>query len=84
LLEAGADRQLLADLVRGMQAELLFGLCYLLEDPGVSAEDDAGIGWRLVKTDENGTPSDIPIACVHQSVLETDPTGREMRPRECR
>ena len=30
----GAADDEIIDLVRGMQAELLFSLCYLLEDPG--------------------------------------------------
>ena len=34
LRKRGATDQELTDLVRGMQAELLFSFCYLLEDPG--------------------------------------------------
>src|SRR5262245_31359996 len=30
----GATTEELVDLVRGMQAELLFSFCYLLDDPG--------------------------------------------------
>ena len=82
LIEAGADRQLLSDVVRGMQAELLSGLCYLLEDPSIEEAEAAHIGWRLVETDEDYNPTGTPIGGLHESVLETDPTGREMRPRE--
>jgi hypothetical protein len=82
LLDSGAERELIAETVRGMQAELLFGLCYLLEDPGLHDEKAFSVGWALVETDENGEPTASPIVGIHESVLETDPTGREMRPRE--
>jgi len=62
-----------------MQWRLLFGLCQLLDDPG-NIESEAGdIAWRLFQVDEG----DHPIAMMGglaESVLETDPTGREMRP----
>jgi hypothetical protein len=40
----------------------------------------ADILWVLAQVDEDG---DLigPIGGLHESVLETDPTGREMRPR---
>lgn len=82
LLDAGADRRLLTEVVRGKQAELLFGLCYLLEDPGIDEDSAAHIGWRLVETGPDGEPTGQPISGLHESVLETDPSGREMRPRE--
>ena len=81
LLQAGAARDDLADLVRGMQAQLLFSLCYLLEDPSLEEAEVAGVGWALVETDENFEPTGRTIGGLHESVLETDPTGREMRPR---
>jgi hypothetical protein len=76
----GATDEELTDLVRGMQAVLLFSTCYLLEDPGDIEEAVAGISWSLVQTDEEGNALDV-ICVPHESVLETDPTGREMRPR---
>jgi hypothetical protein len=81
LLDTGADRQLLTDLVRAMQAELLFGLCYLLEDPGIEEEELSHVGWRLVEADERGEPNDVPIACLHESVLETDPSTQRVQDR---
>src|SRR5437763_1308346 len=35
LLAGGASRHDLSDLVRGMQGQLLFDLCYLLDDPSL-------------------------------------------------
>jgi hypothetical protein len=76
----GATDEEITDVVRGMQAELLFSLCYLMGDPG-DIEPEAGhVGWALVKVDEQGNVVGN-IDALHESVLETDPTGREMRPR---
>jgi hypothetical protein len=76
----GATDEELTDLVRGMQAELLFHMCCLLEDPGDLEPEVAGMAWALVQTDEEGGVLDT-ISGLHESVLEMDPTGREMRPR---
>jgi hypothetical protein len=76
----GATDEELTDLVRGMQAELLFQFCYLLEDPGDVEPDVADVSWSLVQTDNEGNVLGS-ITGLHESVLETDPTGREMRPR---
>lgn len=76
----GATDRELTDLVRSMQAELLFRFCYLLEDPGDLEDAVSTIAWRLVQVDDDGTILGT-IEGLHESVLETDPTGREMRPR---
>jgi hypothetical protein len=80
LRERGATDQELTDLVRGMQAELLFSFCYLLEDPGELEPDISHIGWALAQVDGAGNVL-AGIGGLHESVLETDPTGREMRPK---
>lgn len=76
----GASEDDLTDLVRGMQAQLLFYFCYLLEDPGDVEPEVADLSWSLVEVDEGGEVI-ASINGLHESVLETDPTGREMRPR---
>jgi len=76
----GATAEEITDLVRGMQADLLFSFCYLLEDPGDVEPEVAGIEWVLVQVNEDGEVVGQ-IDGLHDSVLETDPTGREMRPR---
>jgi hypothetical protein len=76
----GATDDEITDLVRGMQARLLFDLCYLLEDPGDVEPEFEGVSWALVQVDESGNVLRS-IDALHESVLETDPTGREMRPR---
>lgn len=75
----GATDLELTELVRAMQAELLFSVCYLLQDPGDVEDDVSDIEWALVQVDANGNVL-ATIDGLHESVLETDPTGREMRP----
>jgi len=79
LLASGGQEGDLAKIVRIMQWQLLFGLCHLLDDPGIIGDEAGDVAWRLFQVDE----SDRPIAVMGglaESVLETDPTGREMRP----
>jgi hypothetical protein len=83
LLDKGTDPQDITDVVRVMQYNLLFRLCYLLSDPGELEPEVQHISWGLVQFDEEGEMVDS-IDALHDSVLETDPTGREMRPRERR
>jgi hypothetical protein len=78
LLAAGANRQDLTSLVRTMQWRTLFGICYLLENSFVFHNAMPPIEWALVQLDEEGRPT-AHISGLHESVLETDPTGREMR-----
>ncbi|MFI5011352.1 MAG: hypothetical protein ACHQAY_03295 [Hyphomicrobiales bacterium] len=77
----GATDDDITDVVRGMQAELLFSFCYLLEDPGKVEPEVADLGWALVQIDGDGKVLGN-IDGLHESVLETDPTGREMGPRK--
>jgi hypothetical protein len=57
----------------------LFGLCQLLEDPGEVEPEAADVAWSLFQVNDEGTPL-AAINGLHESVLETDPTGREMKP----
>jgi hypothetical protein len=85
LLALGADRRDLVDLVRGTQAEALFSFSYLLSDPHLlsdEVEEVRDIGWALVETDAEWNPTDRGIGGLHESVLQMDPTRREMRPRQ--
>jgi hypothetical protein len=63
-----------------MQASFLFSLCYLLEDPSAEEPEVSEVVWGLFRTDFDGNVLE-PIGGLHESVLETDPTGREVRPR---
>lgn len=81
LVAAGADRSDLHEVVRVMQYEVLFSLCYLLEDPGPLEPELADLSWRLVRTGPDGDVVGT-IDGLHESVLALDPSGREMRPRK--
>lgn len=77
----GVAREDIVDLARGMQARLLFDFCYLLADPSIPESSVEDLGWALVETDDDFEPTGEEISGLHESVLDTDPTGREMRPR---
>jgi hypothetical protein len=82
ILAAGARPEDLTTVVRIMQWYMLSRLCVLLDDPGGDVESEvADIWWQLYLIDENDNPV-VPISGLIESVLETDPTGREMRPAE--
>jgi hypothetical protein len=78
LLASGANRDDITEVVRGKQAELLHQVCYQLSDPE-SVVGNKYVTWALVELDETDEP-EREICCLHESVLETDPTGREMKP----
>ena len=87
ILAAGGDEDDLTKIVRVKQWELLFGLCYLLDDPLYLRDDceviekEAGdIFWCLFQVDDSCHPI-AEIGGLHESVLRTEPTGREMRPK---
>lgn len=78
VLSRGVDEKDLTTVVRVMQWQLLFALCCILDDPGKLEDDVKNVAWRLFQVDENGNPITA-IAGLHESVLETEPSGREMR-----
>lgn len=85
MLSLGVSRSDIVDLVRSSQVEAISGLCYLLDDPSLYDEEDErvrSVGWALVATNEDFEPTGKVIGGLHESVLDTDPTGREMRPRK--
>lgn len=86
MLTAGVSKKDIAEVVRVMQWDVLFGLCYLLSDSGAveyPSKDLPRVHWDLFEVDENGQPLH-PIPGLHESVLGTDPSGREMRPKGVR
>lgn len=83
LLAVGADPNDLAEVVRVMQWELLFGLTYQLGAPDEAeypSADMPRVKWALFEVNNDDEPG-RPIAGLHESVLDTDPSGREMRPK---
>lgn len=79
MLDAGVSKLAIAQLVRATQAEFLFDLCYMLDDSSSVDGNDDYVDWSFVELDADGNPG-RPINGLHESVLATDPTGREVRP----
>jgi hypothetical protein len=79
LREAGARDADVSEVVRGMQAAVLFALCQLLDGAPAAEPEVADVGWALVQVTPEGDVV-APIPALHASLLDTDPTGREMRP----
>lgn len=80
LRASGARDEDVAEVARGMQAAALFAFCRLLDDPGLTEPELSDLHWAFVQVTAEGEVAGR-IAALHESVLETDPTGREMRPR---
>lgn len=80
-LTKGVSPQDLTEIARGIQAQMLFQLCYLLDDPNIREPEFQEFSWGLFEVDAEDNPIPPRIGSLHESVLETDPTGREMRPR---
>ncbi len=78
VLAQGVSEADLTTIVRVMQWRLLSGLCYLLDDPGKLETEVGDIAWRLFQVDAQDQPIAI-VGGLHESVLETDPAGREMQ-----
>lgn len=79
-LATGCTREDLLTVARTAQWQLLHAICYLLSDPAIEDPELRHIGWELVEIDPQGRRGRA-IGGLHESVLETDPTGREMRPK---
>jgi len=83
MLAAGADRKDIAEVVRVMQWQTLAQIAYQLDDPGIvqyPSKATPRVNWTLLEFDDNGNPLH-PIYALHESVLDTDPSDREMRPK---
>ncbi|KAA1257551.1 hypothetical protein LF1_00380 [Rubripirellula obstinata] len=81
MIAAGVSRTDIATLVRNSQAEFLFDICYMMADPGSVSGNADLVNWTLVECDAAGNLGRS-INGLHESVLETDPTGREVRPKK--
>jgi hypothetical protein len=82
LLAAGASREDLAEIVRVMQYETLQGMMELIDSPEIISypEGTPEAKWALCAIIKDG--KDVEVICgLHESVMETDPTGREMCPK---
>lgn len=80
--ERGVGDDDLTEIARCLKAQMMFSLAYLIDSgPDEYVTDVQDITWGLFQVDENSRPFGPPIAGLYESVLEMDPTGREMRPK---
>jgi hypothetical protein len=77
--EKGVPDSALTEIARCLQASMLFTVGYVIDGPAYSYTVE-GLSWSLFQVDEEGKPFGEPVSGLHESVLEFDPTGREMRP----
>jgi hypothetical protein len=79
---AGVSSEDLIEMARCLQAQMLFSITYLLDGPPARLQPPLhDISWGLFQITEDGRPVGPQISGLHESVLETDPSGREMRPK---
>jgi hypothetical protein len=79
MLAKGVTLDDLCMVARVAQWETLYGLCYLLDDPRLEEPEVEDVNWGLFLYDKHGRPN-VLVQGLYESVLETDPTRREMRP----
>ena len=87
ILSKGVSVQDLTEVVRALQYEVLFGMSYLVDDPapatvGIESELEAvgsRVRWGLFELDAALLPM-RQIGALHESALDTDPTGRGCAP----
>ncbi|MER6445373.1 hypothetical protein [Streptomyces venezuelae] len=78
LLAAGADRSDLARVARAAAFEAIASALNVLDEGYASDLDDDSLpGWSLQETTGDGSPTGRSIGGLHESLLETDPSGNE-------
>jgi hypothetical protein len=78
---AGVSSGDLIEMARCLQAQMLFSITYLLDGPRSQHGPLYDVSWGLFQIAEDGQPTGPQISGLYESVLETDPSGREMRPK---
>lgn len=82
MIAAGVSREDIAEFARVMQWQTLAGIAYQIDDSGsvsYPSEKMPNVHWALCETTEDGEVLHI-IDALHESVLDVEPSGREMRP----
>ncbi|MFF4653607.1 hypothetical protein [Streptomyces sp. NPDC001380] len=77
LLDAGADRNDLALLARAVAHEAVFAVVDQLDHGADVNVPGVEVGWVVMESGEDGTPTGRPLAGLHEDVLTMDPSGRD-------
>lgn len=80
MVDAGVSKKAITEFARCVGGEMIFNISYLMSDPS-AVEGNEYVNWGLFITDEEGYPVKE-LEGLYESVLDTDPTGREMCPRK--
>jgi hypothetical protein len=78
--DKGVPDAALTELARCLQAQMIHTVGYVIDGPAYSYTVE-GMNWSLFQVDKDGKPFGEPVAGLYESVLDFDPTGRELRPR---
>jgi hypothetical protein len=78
MLDRNVSREAIVDLIRVIQYETLFHVCSTIDRTYVS--DMPVNKWSLYQLDNDNNPGEV-INGLHESLLEFDPSGNEMKPR---
>ena len=74
LRAAGAADEDLTDVVRELQAHVLFGICFLLDGADLPEPEVADINWTIFEVDKDGNPI-LEFSGLADCVGETDPAA---------
>lgn len=79
MIDLGVHKEDITELVRCVAAAMIFHIGYMLDDSS-SVQGNDHVDWALMQVDKDENII-TQINGIHESVLETDPTGREMMPK---
>jgi hypothetical protein len=79
MVDKGVRKEAILDLIRVIQYKTLYQACATIDNV---YESDAPVSnWALYEQDEDCNPVNT-IGGLHESLLQFDPSGNEMRPRK--
>ncbi|MGP4105137.1 hypothetical protein [Nonomuraea sp. KM90] len=77
LLDAGADRGDLVLLARAIAYEAVFATVDELDCGGDVNVSGVVVGWVVMESGEDGSPTGRLLSGLHEDLLTTDPSGRD-------
>ncbi|MGW2425768.1 hypothetical protein ACWC0C_42145 [Streptomyces sp. NPDC001709] len=77
LLAARADREDLVRLVRAVAYEAVFATLDELDAGGDVNSSGVDVGWVVMESSEDGSPTGRALSGLHEDLLTMDPSGRD-------
>ncbi|MEU4131071.1 hypothetical protein [Streptomyces wuyuanensis] len=77
LLDAGADKDDLVLLARAVAYEAVFAAVDELDRGGDVNVSGADVGWVVMESGEDGSPTGRLLSGLHEDLLTMDPSGRD-------